>query len=59
MAGGFTRLAARDKTRIVRVENDVEKIYHVNVDAITKGGKMIQAVPVMPNDLIVIPESFF
>jgi hypothetical protein len=31
----------------------------VNVDAITKGGKMIQAVLVMPNDLIVVPESFF
>ena len=59
MAGGFTKLAARDKTRIVRVENDVEKIYNVNVDAITKGGKMIQAVLVMPNDLIVVPESFF
>lgn len=59
MAGGFTKLAARNKTRIVRVENDVEKIYNVNVDAITRGGKMIQAVLVMPNDLIVVPESFF
>jgi polysaccharide export outer membrane protein len=59
MAGGFTKLAARSKTRIVRVENDVEKIYNVNVDAITRGGKMIQAVLVMPNDLIVVPESFF
>jgi polysaccharide export outer membrane protein len=59
MAGGFTKLAARGKTRIVRVENDVEKIYNVNVDAITQGGKMIQAVLVMPNDLIVVPESFF
>jgi len=31
----------------------------VNVDAITKGGKMIQSVPIKPNDLIVVPESFF
>jgi polysaccharide export outer membrane protein len=59
MAGGFTKLAARNKTRIIRVENDLEKIYNVNVDAITQGGKMIQAVLVMPNDLIVVPESFF
>ena len=59
MAGGFTRIAARNKTRIVRVENNAEKIYDVNVDAITKAGKMIQAVPVKSNDLIVVPESFF
>ena len=59
MAGGFTRIAARNKTRIVRIERGAERIYDVNVDAITKAGKMIQAVPIKPNDLIVIPESFF
>ncbi len=59
MAGGFTRIAARNKTRIVRVENGVERIYNVNVDAITQAGKMIQAIPIKPNDLIVVPESFF
>ncbi len=59
MAGGFTRIAARNKTRIVRIENGAERIYDVNVDAITKAGRMIQAVPIKPNDLIVVPESFF
>jgi polysaccharide export outer membrane protein len=59
MAGGFSRIAARNKTRIVRIENGVERIYDVNVDAITKAGRMIQAVQIKPNDLIVVPESFF
>jgi len=59
MAGGFTHIAARNRTRIVRVEKGKERIYEVNMDAITKSGKMIQAVPIKPNDLIVIPESFF
>jgi polysaccharide biosynthesis/export protein len=59
MAGGFTRIAARNQTRIVRIENGVERIYDVNVDAITKAGRLIQAVPIKPNDLIVVPESFF
>jgi polysaccharide biosynthesis/export protein len=59
MAGGFTHIAARNKTRIVRVEDGKEKIYEVSMDAITKSGKMIQAVQIKPNDLIVIPESFF
>ena len=59
MAGGFTHIAARNRTRIVRVEKGKEKIFDINMDAITKSGKMIQAVSIKPNDLIVVPESFF
>jgi len=59
IAGGFTPIAARNKTRIVRIENSAERIYEINVDSITKGGKIIQAVVIKPNDLIVVPESFF
>jgi polysaccharide biosynthesis/export protein len=59
MAGGFSPIAARNKTRIVRNEKGMEKIYEVRVDAITKGGKINQAVFIKPNDLIVVPESFF
>jgi len=59
IAGGFTRIAARNRTRIIRVEDGVEKIIEVRVDAITKAGKKIQDVPIKPGDVIVIPESFF
>jgi len=59
MAGGFTRIAARNKTRIVRVEKGAEKIFEVKMDAITKSGKMTQAMGIKPNDLIIVPESFF
>jgi len=59
MAGGFSHIAARNKTRIVRNENGKEKIYEVKVDAITKGGQINQAVFIKPNDLIIVPESFF
>jgi len=59
MAGGFTRIAARNRTRIIRVEDGVEKIIEVKVDAITKAGKKIQDVMIQPNDVIVVPESFF
>jgi len=58
-AGGFTQLAARNRTRIVRVENGVEKIIEINVDAITDGGKKAQDVRILPGDVIVVPESFF
>lgn len=59
MAGGFTKIAARNKTRIVRVENDVEKIIEVKVDAITKSGKKAHDVRILPGDVIIVPESFF
>jgi polysaccharide export outer membrane protein len=59
MAGGFTRIASRNKTRIIRVEDGMEKIIQVKVDAITKAGKKIQDVLIQPNDVIVVPESFF
>jgi len=59
MAGGFTPVAARNRTRIIRVEDGVEKIIVVKVDAITDAGKKIQDVIIRPNDVIVVPESFF
>ena len=59
MAGGFTKIADRNKTRIIRVENGQEKVIEVKVDAITRGGKKIQDVPIKASDVIVVPESFF
>lgn len=59
MAGGFTRIAARNRTRIIRVEDGVEKIIEVRVDEITDAGKKAQDVIVKPGDVIVIPESIF
>jgi len=59
MAGGFTRIAARNRTRIIRVEDGVEKIIEVRVDEITDAGKKGQDVLVKPGDVIVIPESIF
>jgi polysaccharide export outer membrane protein len=59
IAGGFTRIAARNRTRIIRVEDGIEKIIEIKVDAITKAGKKIQDVSIKPGDVIVVPESFF
>ncbi len=59
MAGGFTKIAARNRTRIVRMENGIEKIIVVKVDAITKSGKKGQDILLRPGDVIVVPESFF
>ncbi len=59
MAGGFTKIAARNQTRIVRMEDGIEKIIVVKVDAITKAGKKGQDILLRPGDVIVVPEIFF
>jgi polysaccharide biosynthesis/export protein len=58
-AGGFTQIAARNRTRIIRMVNGEEQIIKVQVDAITDAGKKGQDIGVLPGDVIVVPESFF
>ncbi len=58
MAGGPTRLAASNRTRIVRVENGKERVIQVNVESIIKGDKN-QDILLRPGDIIVIPQTYF
>ncbi|MFO7555935.1 MAG: SLBB domain-containing protein, partial [Desulfobacterales bacterium] len=55
MAGGFNEWAERNRTRIVRLEDGIEKIIEVRVDAITKSGQKGQDVLIRPGDIIVVP----
>jgi polysaccharide export outer membrane protein len=49
MAGGFSDKAATGRVKIIRKVNDEEMVFNkVNMDA-----------PVKPDDVIVVPESFF
>jgi polysaccharide export outer membrane protein len=59
MAGGFTPIAARNRTRIIRQEEGAEKTITVKVDEITRAGKKSLDVRIEPGDVIVVPESFF
>jgi len=48
-AGGFSKIAAKDKVRIIRVvQGKKQVIYNVKMDK-----------RVLPDDVIVVPESFF
>ena len=49
MAGGFSKIAAKNKIQIIRVVKGEKRIFkNVNMDE-----------PVLPEDVIVVPESFF
>lgn len=58
-AGGFTPVAAPNRTQILRMENGKEKTIKVNVNAITDSGKKTQDISILPGDVIVVPESMF
>ncbi len=57
LAGGFTRLAAPNRVSVVRKGGGGEQVFKVNVDDITErggGGFLVQ-----PNDIVIVPESYF
>jgi polysaccharide export outer membrane protein len=55
-AGGFTKFAASNRTRISRVVDGKEKSIQVRVGDITKSE---QDVLLQPGDVILVPESLF
>ncbi len=59
MAGGFTEFAARNRTRIIRIKDGVQKVITVQVDRIIQSGKRGADVTLMSGDIIVVPERYF
>ena len=59
LAGGITNIGSAKKTRIVRVDDGEVKNIYVNVDDIMKRGDKNKDVKLMPQDIIVVPESLF
>ncbi len=58
MAGGLTRIAAGNRTKLVRYKDGKEVTLKVPVDDILDGDKSKDII-VQPNDVIVVPQSFF
>jgi len=57
--GGMTEFAAGNRSVVVRVENGVEKSYTVRLDDLLLDGDVSANVPLLPGDIIIIPESWF
>ncbi|MFO7876508.1 MAG: polysaccharide biosynthesis/export family protein [Desulfovermiculus sp.] len=58
-AGGFTRIAAPNRAKIIRMTEDGTKVIQVNMNKLTQGDAESQSVPILPNDIIIVPESYF
>jgi len=57
--GGMTEFAAGNRSVVVRVEDGVEKSYTVRLDDLLLDGDVSANVPLLPGDIIIIPESWF
>ncbi len=59
MAGGFTRIAAPNRTSIIRMENGQEQVITIPVDDITSTGRTPSDITLRDKDIIIVPESYF
>ncbi len=60
LAGGFTDKAAPNRTRVIRNHKDGgQESIVVDLNEVIKRGRKDKDVPLTPNDVIVVPESYF
>ena len=59
VAGGFTPVAAKDRTRVLRNVNGKNITITIDVSAITKSGEKDKDMSLRPNDVVYVPQSFF
>lgn len=57
-AGGFTKIAAPSRTKVIRGKNGKEETIKVDISDIIKGDKE-KDIYIKADDIVVIPESFF
>jgi polysaccharide export outer membrane protein len=60
LAGGFTEKAAPNRTRVIRNHKDGrQEAIVIDLNDVIKRGRKDKDVPLTPNDVIVVPESYF
>jgi protein involved in polysaccharide export with SLBB domain len=59
LAGGFTDLAAQDRTKILRGAGAGSQTIQVQITRITKQGDKTADIYLEPNDTVYVPQSFF
>lgn len=59
LAGGFTPIAAPDRTKVIRKSGGKSESIRVEVSAITRFGQKDKDVVLQPNDIVYVPQSFF
>jgi len=59
LAGGFTDKAAPGRVRVIRSTQGGHTVIDVDMNDVIKRGQREKAIPLLENDVVVVPESFF
>ena len=59
LSGGFTDLAATDRTKVLRNSDGQNQNIKVEISRITKQGDKSADIYLEPNDTVYVPQSFF
>jgi len=59
LSGGFTDLAAQDRTKVLRGAGNSSQSIQVEISRITKQGDKNADIFLEPNDTVYVPQSFF
>ena len=60
LAGGFTPVAGKDRTKVIRTTPEGKNVsFLIEVSAITMKGEKQKDIPLEPNDVVFVPQSFF
>jgi polysaccharide export outer membrane protein len=59
LAGGFTDKAAPGRVRVIRSLGGSQQVISVDMNDVIKRGQREKAIPLLENDVVVVPESFF
>src|SRR5262249_32646256 len=59
LAGGLTEFADGNGTTLARVQDGNQKEYRVRLDDLLKGGDISANVPLLPGDILIVPQKIF
>lgn len=57
--GGLTQFAAGDSAKLVRIEENIQKTYQINIESLINYGDVSENVDLLPGDIVIIPEAWF
>jgi polysaccharide export outer membrane protein len=58
-SGGFNQGAARSKVRIVRGEGNKQQNLSADLENLTDKNNRSREIPLLPGDIVIVPETFF
>ena len=59
MAGGLTKFAAGNDATLVRIQDGTQKEFQVHLADLLQNGDISANFPLLPGDILIVPQTFF